>query len=242
MTLSKHGLGRRRSSLLAMALCVLLAVAALACGTSVSPTLEPCSSTPDPDLLVPTLTPEIDIYANILHHVSPSLEEQIYTSDVAVRAPFLSATPATERVPSADDSVASTCQAVQELRFKVHEYLKGSGGDEVVVVVKGDDTYLTETEARREAALSVASRNAKWDEVQGALFLRTNHTSDEPALRSDDEASAIMAAFTRSNPIQSAWDYSVDTLSRTWLPAQDAAGLAFITDGAESAPPVITLA
>ena len=51
-----------------------------------------------------------------------------------------------------------------------------------------------------------------------------------------------MAAFTRSNPIQSAWDYSVDTLSRTWLPAQYPAGLAFITDGAESTPPVITLA
>ena len=152
MTLSKHGLGRRRSSLLAMVLCVLLAVAALACGTSVSPTLEPCSSTPDPDLLVPTPTPESNAYANILHHVSPSLQEQIYASDVIVRASFLSATPATERVPSADDGVASTCRAVQELRFKVHEYLKGSGADEVVVVVQGDDTYLTEAEARREAA------------------------------------------------------------------------------------------
>ena len=50
-----------------------------------------------------------------------------------------------------------------------------------------------------------------------------------------------------SNYDQPSWGYSVDTLSRAWLPAQDTpadgeAPTAFITDGAQSPPPTIALA
>ena len=56
-----------------------------------------------------------------------------------------------------------------------------------------------------------------------------------------------MCIRDRYNPIQSEWDYTVDTLSRAWLPAQgfgtvQTADLEFITGGSKSTPPTITLA
>ena len=63
----------------------------------------------------------------------------------------------------------------------------------------------------------------------------------------DATVAAGALAFMLSNPSQSSWAYSVDTLSRAWLPARDppVAGVtptAFITDGASAPPPTITLA
>ena len=56
-------------------------------------------------------------------------------------------------------------------------------------------------------------------------------------------------AFPRSgNSVQSVWDYSIDTLSRVWLPSNsaevpaDTAAMEFITDGAKTPHPVISLA
>ena len=255
MKLPGYVLGKYRSSRLAIVLCILLAVAALACGTSVSPTPEPCSSTPDPDLLVPTPTPKIMGLHNITWRVPPSLEEQIYRSDVIARASLLSATANTVRVPSDDDGVAPTHRPVQELVFKFHEYLQGNGPDEAIVVVWGRHSYLTEAEACSEADRSVATRNTQWDEVQGALFLIGPLTGYRPTVVVAGSSTVQTFVFNMFSPLQSEWDYSVDTLVRAWLPAQGSAGrsntpgqppdasvLAFITDGAESTPPVITLA
>ena len=113
--------------------------------------------------------------------VPPSLDEQIYKSDVIVRASLLSATSGTETVPSADKGVAPTYRPVQKLRLNVHEFLKGIRPSEVVVVVSGRRTYLTEAEARREADYSVSRRNTAWDGRQGALFLGSGPTEPKSA-------------------------------------------------------------
>ncbi len=204
-------------------------------------------------LLVPTPTPRI------LSHtidrawlVSPSLEEQIFTSEVIVVASLLSATARTETVPS-DPGVTPTYRALQVLRFRVHEYLKGTGPQEAVVVVRSDHSYLTEAEARQTADAVVAERNTAWDDRRGVLFLHTLPPPVAPGGASGAASGSPAFRFTLSNPhVQSEWDYAVDTLSRAWLPAGEASGAGgqegdsssqeFITDGAQSPPPVVSLA
>ena len=84
---------------------------------------------------------------------------------------------------------------------------------------------------------------------QGVLFLRTAHPTNAPveSEATDATVAAGALAFTVSNPDQSPWAYSVDTLSRAWLPAENIpaegeAPTAFITDGTQTPPPTITLA
>ena len=128
-----HMRQRRTWRFLGAALGLLLAATA-ACGPS-----EPAV------LMFPA--PHIQRSSNPAWRVAPSVEQQIFRSTTIVRATLQSATAAVETLPS-DPGVASTYQAVQELRFTVHEYLKGSGPTALLVVVRGGHGYLTEAEAR----------------------------------------------------------------------------------------------
>ncbi len=185
----------------------------------------------------PRLTHEpIHRASNPEWRVSPSIEEQIFRSDVIVRATLQTATAATETLPS-DPGVAPTYLAVQELRFTVHEYLQGSGPTSLLVVVRGTHVYLTEAGARTDAGHAVELRVTTWDDRQAVLFLETP---------TRPYASTALQ-FVLSNYDQSPWAYSVDTLSRAWLPdvnipTEGVTPTAFITDGAPTPPPTITLA
>ena len=177
--------------------------------------------------------------------VSPSLEEQIFDSDTIVRASLLSASARAETVPS-DPGVAPTYRPVHELRFTVHEYLKGSGPAEIVVVVRDEYTSNAESDALMWAQGYLSQRKTDWDDRQGILFLKTRPYRPSGA-SSEESASAF--EFTLSNHvIQDPWDYTVDTLSRAWLPSRDGGTpassdtQAFITDGTASPPPVVLLA
>ena len=171
--------------------------------------------------------------------VAPSLEEQIFRSSVIVRATLQSAT-------AAAAAGGGGYQAVQELRFTVHEYLKGSGPTSIVVAVRGGHGYLTPVEAQEAADFFAARRVTTWDDREGVLFLRNPST---PAGAAAGAAAEPTLSFTQSTPNQSPWAYSVDTLSRAWLPAQQAGSAAsaavtktYITDGARTPPPTVTLA
>ena len=251
----------------ALVLGLLLALAA-ACGPAGAPesapvtdgtAREPAAATPTPTaaLLRPTPTPVVHDYPDIKWQVAPSLEEQIFTSSVIVRASLQAAAAAVETVPSTP-GVAPTYRPVQELRFTVHEYLKGSGPSALLVVVRSTHTFLTEAEAQAVADFAVLRRVTAWDNRQGVLFLQTplepytSAAASGGAAGAAGSASAPSLQFTRSNFFrEQEWDYSVNTLSRAWLPARDsdgaagqtrdAAGMAFITDGAESPPPVVSL-
>ena len=163
--------------LLALALLCLL-LTACSQGGPAAPIAEPeatppkAPTAPSPSaLLVPTPTPQILSYSiDRAWLVSPSLEEQIFTSKVIVVASLLSATVGTETVPS-DPGVASTYQALQVLRFRAHEYLKGTGPKEAVVMVRSRHSYLTEAEARQAADAAVSERNTAWDDRRGGPLL-----------------------------------------------------------------------
>ena len=233
-----HMRQRRTWRFLGAALGLLLAATA-ACGPS-----EPAV------LMFPA--PHIQRSSNPAWRVAPSVEQQIFRSTTIVRATLQSATAAVETLPG-DPGVASTYQAVQELRFTVHEYLKGSGPTSLLVVVRGGHGYLTEAEAQDFADYQVQARVTTWDERQAVLFLEAPARPYTPAAAgggaagSSETTSPAVLQFTRLNYNQPPWAYSVDTLSRAWLPAQDTPAeggtpTAFITDGAQSPPPTITLA
>ncbi|MDE2903370.1 MAG: hypothetical protein OXP73_10125, partial [Chloroflexota bacterium] len=176
--------------------------------------------------------------------VAPSLTEQIVRSTTIVRATLQSTTAAVVAEPD-----GGGYRPVQELRFTTHEYLKGSGPATLLVAVRGGATYATEAGARAAAEFATAGRVTTWDDRQAVLFLRTAHPTYAPVGSSATDATVAAGAlaFVLSNPTQSSWAYSVDTLSRVWLPAEDppAEGVtptAFITDGAPTPPPTITLA
>ena len=225
----------------------LLAVAACVQGDAPLPrssdTVAPGAS-PTPTLVPPTprTEPFGGPHAPPGAQVSPSLEEQIFDSDTIVRASLLSASARAETVPS-DPGVAPTYRPVHELRFTVHEYLKGSGPAEIVVVVRDEYTSNAESDALMWAQGYLSQRKTDWDDRQGILFLKTRPYRPSGA-SSEESASAF--EFTLSNHvIQDPWDYTVDTLSRAWLPASDgepASEQAFITDGTASPPPVVLLA
>ena len=248
----------RACRMLGAVLGLLLATTA-ACGPAES--ARPGSSTPTPHvqrasnepaiLLAPTPTPHIQRTSNPTWHVPPSIEEQIYFADVIVRATLQSATAAVETRPS-DPGVAPTYLAVQELRFTVHEYLKGSGPSELLVVVRGGHGNPAEAAVRDFADWIVQMRVTTWDERQAVLFLEAP-SRPYTAAAGGGQAGASESTtpstwqFVLSNYDQPPWAYSVDTLSRAWLPAENMpdegeAPTAFITDGAQSPPPTISLA
>ncbi len=253
-----HLLRRRTWRILGAVLGVLLAATA-ACGPSEPARPEASTQTPQDQrapsapavLVAPTPTPQIHRTSNPTWGVAPSIEEQIFRSTTIVRATLQSATAAVETLPG-DPGVAPTYQAVQELRFTAHEYLKGSGATSLLVVVRGGHGYVTEAEARDFAAWTVQARATTWDERQAVLFLEAPSSPYTPAAAGEaagttESTAPSILAFTRSNYGQPPWAYSVDTLQPAWLPAQDAPAegvtpTAFITDGTQSPSPTITLA
>ena len=198
-----------------------------------------------------------------------SLDQMIYRSDLIVRASLVSVTAATEAL-SGGEGASPTYRPLHELKFTVHEYLKGSGTTEVLVVIRpryrpGSSISLpwsltwhtTEAEAREEADRLIARRNRTWDDRQALLFLNrvTSYGYGDWY-----DMSKVIPSSGESRPIDTfvfplsesefrpVWDYAIDTLSRVWLPANstdvpaDIATMEFITDGAVSPHPVISLA
>ena len=238
-----------------------LFLAGIACVTTVGPA--PLTPLPDTrisppmagNLMPPTPTPIITGYPPMRWTVPPSLESQIFHSDVIVLATLMSVTTTVETVPSEDAGVAPTYRAVQELRFTVHEYLKGSGPNVLLVIARTKGTFLTKADARKVADRTLTKRTTTWDDRRAVVFLRDpNKPYTSWGGASGASASASRLGFTLQNYPLGEFEYSVDTLARTWLPASDAtvsaiaqgaSGTAdsatFITDGATSTPPTVSL-
>ncbi len=109
-----------------------------------------------------------------------TMEEQITQADVVVRASLESVTTGTERwddsehlPPEPGDRYVGTL----EHTFSIHEYIKGTGDDEVVALVVAMESYGHETVAgAADAATNLLNRrDAQWDGREAILFLTTNH-------------------------------------------------------------------
>ena len=225
--------------------------------TTVQPTAGTEAQTDPQPTEITTVQPnagsEMHAEVNPEWFVAPSLDEQIFdaldsNSMVVVRATLSSLTSKAETI----SGTPTTYRPIHELRFTVHEYLEGSGPNEVVVVVRGNTIYTDEATAIEHAQYAAGERNNSWDNRQAVLFVDLSQTTSG-ASGATGRSFARTAEFIRSNPQESPWDYTVDNLSRAWLPAQAAAGKTadstrsaadstFITDGAETPSPTITLA
>ena len=227
---------------------------------SVQPNLT--SSTPQP-----TPVPEIiHGYPLFTWDNSPSIDQQILDSDIVVVATFVSATASTETV-SSDSGGSPTYLPVQVLRFRASEYLKGTGPTEFVVEVRVQerdyDGHSTEAAALSAANSQISQRNSDYDDRPGVLFLGGPLEAVAPAngaggttggtSRSSSENATKAYSFTSGGLQQPSWKYSIDTLSRAWLPARESTSgqtrstsnqsqdPEYITDGNVNPPPVIAL-
>ena len=96
------------------------------------------------------------------HPGQSSLEEIVLESEVIAKVDYLRRISSVQR----DDWWWA---ALLEFRFEVHEYLKGSGPDEIGAFVFYH--YETEAAARRAAPLLAAAHDARWDDREEVVFL-----------------------------------------------------------------------
>ena len=188
-----------------------------------------------------------------------SLDQMTMRTDFIVRASLMSATAATEAV-SGEAGASTTYRPVHKLRFTAHEYLKGSGSSDILVVVRPvlqRGIYPAEAEARRQADRLLSQRNTTWDDRQALLFLiretRDWYSSvyslpDEAPVSSETQTVDTFVFPLMESEFRPVWAYAIDTLSRVWLPSNsaevpaDIETMQFITDGAKTPHPVISLA
>ena len=196
--------------------------------------------------MTPTPTP-------IVHEVLPedayhswTIYLQVYRSSRIVRASFSSAAAAAEREDSGP-GIAPVYRPIHELRFQVHEYLKGAGPSQILVLVRGVHTYSDESSAIEVSSKGLSNRNTNWDGNQAILFL--NETDYAPASSTGTVRAFKLSWAGEGWEERTQWNYTIDFPgSGGWMPAisspasdssQDsqATGTALFAAGSAVAPP-----
>ena len=102
-------------------------------------------------------------------------------------------------------------EARLEFRFRVHEYLKGSGPNEIVGEVS-QRHFETQAQARAYLPTLVSTHDTRWDNRQALLFMYSAWTENDRRLGDD------AGRFVIGSPDS----YLVTSLSRKrWLPAAE---------------------
>ena len=115
-------------------------------------------------------TAESDAYGS--YHGLVSIEEQILWDDVVARVRLISVDGAVVVEPG------GTYRGALEFRFRVLEYIKGSGGAEIVAVTIDEDRYDTASAARASVPGMVATRDTRWDDQEAIVFLGDYHAQN----------------------------------------------------------------
>ena len=98
-------------------------------------------------------------------------------------------------------------RAEHRFRFRVTEYLKGTGPSEITVMARTYCTHGTEAEALQVARDWLGERDTSRDAHEAIVFLGKSVSNDA-------------FHFLRSGPYHSL-HYMVDTMNLVWLPAKD---------------------
>ena len=186
---------------------------------------------------------DVIISRQVALHGMATPEEMTFLSDVVARVRFLSASAGVRRYPSADGRGADPVLA---FRFRVIEYLKGSGDDELTVRVLARDYPLSDdiivmptpdaNEALRTAQARLAERDTRWDGLEAIVFLRSSHVAEE----SGDYVftSRYADATPRLSDYAITSDYeNVNNPNRAWLPGGAPTGKAAADAAAASSSP-----
>ena len=139
-----------------------------------------------------------------------TLEERILGSEAIVRA----------RLRSVDDAVnyvvppegAGYANSL-EFTFQALEYLKASGGNEIVGVVPDmDHIFATEAEAEASESQQLSNRDTSWDGREAILFLSDNNPNFDTPDQSDRYWLGEVSGYRDHYAVGS-------RLRRAWLPA-----------------------
>ncbi len=142
-----------------------------------------------------------------------SNEELILTSDKIARVRLLGMSTST---PTMTLDESTVWRPILKFRFRVQEYLKGSGGNTIVGIVHDYGYYDTEAEAQERARWMARAHDARWDGRQ-AIVLLDSDTGDYPDLPSNWY---VLGGIIHKQDNT----YSIDSFrSKTWLPAASSA-------------------
>ena len=157
------------------------------------------------------------------------LDERILRADIIARATLSSVSTSTPFLSDFDLDTISHYVSAVELRFDAHEYLKGSGGPTLTVVlpVSFREYYPSELEAVAAAAW-LPERDTRWDDREAIVFLQEPIGSLAES-RSDIHVFSIFElSYGEAHDGGRAYavdEYYIDTYSirseknKTWLPA-----------------------
>lgn len=102
-----------------------------------------------------------------------TLEETIAWADTIVRAELISVSAVSERKAGESDYIAAL-----DHRFRVLEYLRGSGSPEIVgVVYDSGETFSSSESAIARANILKDRRDTQWDGREAIIFLENDHPS-----------------------------------------------------------------
>ena len=109
------------------------------------------------------------------------VEESIAKADVIARVELLSVTAVAEQMTGDTDYVAAL-----DYRFRVLEYLRGSGGSELVAVANDSgETFSGSRSAVTRAQALKDRRDTQWDSMEAILFLEDAHPALPSTSRTD---------------------------------------------------------
>ncbi len=115
---------------------------------------------------------EVGQLGSMLFYLGPaSLEERVAGADVIARVRLRSVSSGAELEYNIYDDGVLRHVAVLKHRFEVLEYLKGSGGGELVAVVHELVDHETAERAAEAAAVLLAERDMRWDRREAIIFL-----------------------------------------------------------------------
>ena len=160
---------------------------------------------------------EMVAYADVIVHVEPAESISARTLDI----PDEISKANRERRNQIVEFVAAL-----EARFRVVEYLKGTGDGRVTVVIPNYDDYevwyATEDEALARAELLKSRRSTKWDDRQALLFLKEAESANEldPSVVYPSETYRFVGILATGDYPKY---YSLDSkYTRVWLPSVSA--------------------
>ena len=111
-------------------------------------------------------------------------------------------------------------RAVHSFRFRVIEYLKGSGALEITVRTRTNGTRGTEAEALKVARDSLAERDTSRDTHEAILFLGERYRDGTAAAIAESSQPEDEFQFLLSGPYPPL-QYTIDTVNRVWLPSKE---------------------
>ncbi len=113
--------------------------------------------------------------ASVVGYDGPdSLEERIFDSPVIARVRLDSVSSTVESGPAPDGTTKYI--PLLEFRFRVLEYLKGSGANDIVAVWDADPVFDTRQEAEAALPAIVVARDTQWDDREAIIFLKRSIT------------------------------------------------------------------